>query len=317
MTASATSVAIPRCQRATCFAPDTTCVLGFQPCPELATTSDDVGRPDRSEGRLLPWSGLALGLADLSSIAALGRTRLVAVVGAANAGKTTLLAAHWLTVRRGTDTFGREFAGSFTLAGWHQIARHLQWFPHGRGIPPHTTAPDSRTPALLHMALGLGPDASTHLLYTDVPGEWYSEWAYDASQAPGAVWIADAADAFVLLADSEALAGPKRGIARGDYEMLAERLASVAGGRPVMPVQTKADIKVPDQIQNHIDALNVRLFKRETTRVSIHSDECAPVTVPINLGTAAALAPRYARIPDVRATSADPFLTFRSAAGYR
>ncbi|MEU8116927.1 hypothetical protein [Micromonospora sp. NPDC048947] len=315
MTAPAGSVASGRCQRTTCHAPDTACVLGREPCPHFVTVDSDGGAAEPPEGRSLPWSGLALGLADLSAVAALGRPRLVAVVGAANAGKTTLLAAHWLAARRGTGKFGQQFAGSYTLAGWNQIARHLQWVPHGRGFPPHTTAPDNRTPALLHMAVSLGRGVSTHVLHTDVPGEWYSDWAYEAAQAPGAAWIAEAADAFVILADSAALAGPQRGIARGDYDALASRLASLARDRPVVPVQTKADIDVPNKIQAHIDDLNARLFRAATVRVSIHNRDCDPVTTPIDLGVAAALAPRHARIADDRLNSNDPFLIFRSAAG--
>lgn len=303
------------CKRAICFAPDTGCVLGLESCPHFVATDSDGQVVDAPAGRLLPWSGLALGLADLPSVAALGRPHIVALVGAANAGKTTLLAAHWLAARRGTGHFSRRFAGSFTLFGWHQIARHLQWVPYGRGFPPHTRAPDNRTPALLHMAVSVGRDVPAHILHTDVPGEWYSEWAYDEARAPGAAWIAEEADAFILLADSEALAGPERGVARGDYESLAARLASVAGNRPVVPVQTKADVAVPHQIQAHITDLNTRLFGAETVRVSVHGRDSGSVTAPSDLGIAAALAPRHVRVANDQARSNDPFLAYRSGAG--
>jgi hypothetical protein len=163
------------------------------------------------------------------------------------------------------------------------------------------------------MAINVGRDDCAHILYTDVPGEWYSEWAYESARAPGVAWIAEAADAFVILADSEALAGPERGIARGDYEALARRLASVARGRPVVPVQTKADISVPDKIQTHLDTFNARLFGAEPVRVSIHSSDFEPVTVPIDRGVFAALAPRHARVADDRSESNDMFLAFRTA----
>ncbi len=315
MTALLPPVTAANCQRETCFAPDTACVLGLQPCPNVAVADPDGSDTEPPEGRPLPWSGLALGRADLSAVAALGRPHLVAVVGVANAGKTTLLAAHWLAARRGAGRFGRSFAGSYTLIGWHQIARHLQWVPYGRGFPPHTTAPDNRTPALLHMAVSVERDVPAHVLHTDVPGEWYSEWAYDAAQAPGTAWIVEAADVFVILADSGALAGPERGIARGDYETLAHRLESVAGGRPVVPVLTKADVPIPAQIEAHIDDLNARLFSTNTVRVSVHDHSGDPVTAPIDLATAAALAPRRVHVADDLARSNNPFLAFRSAAG--
>ncbi|PRY19986.1 hypothetical protein CLV70_12624 [Pseudosporangium ferrugineum] len=299
------------CSRTTCFAPDTACVLGQVPCPNFVADNPVASNIGSTEGRPLPWSGLALGLADLSAVAAIGRSHFVAIVGAPNAGKTTLLAAHWLAARRGTGEFGSRFAGSYTLIGWHQIGRHLQWVPHGRGFPPHTTAPDNRTPALLHMALNMGLDNTRQILYTDVPGEWYSEWAYDAGDAPGVQWIADAADAFVILADSAALSGPDRGIARGNYETLAHRLKAAANGRPVIPVQTKVDNAVPDLIQTFLNDLNMRLFGRPTIRVSVHNASSQPLTSPVDQGVLAALAPKKASLAYDRTKSDDPFLAFR------
>jgi hypothetical protein len=98
------------------------CVLGLDACPNFRPGHADSAAVEH-QGQALPWSGLALGLEDLPAVAALGRLHFVALIGAANAGKTTLLAAHWLAIRRGT------------LGGWHRIARHLQWVPYGRGFP--------------------------------------------------------------------------------------------------------------------------------------------------------------------------------------
>lgn len=285
------------CSRDSCYAPETACVLGKNPCENFSAASAVEGAVG-STGPTLPWSGLPLGLNDLTAVTATGRHRLVALVGLAEAGKTTALAAHWIAARRSEGRYGHAFAGSFTLAGWHRIAQHLQWVPWGSGgFPPHTTATDRRSPSLLHMTLMIG-GSPVHLLYTDVPGEWFRAWAYDAASVPGATWIADNADAFVVVADSEALSGPKRGEARGDYEAVAERVASVAGDRPVVPVRSKADVEVPATLAAHLDEVNQRLFGAETTPVSVHQRAHAPITEALDRGVDATLSSRKLATPD-------------------
>lgn len=293
------------------------CVLGNEPCEHFRSTAQAPAE-DAGAGHGLPWSGLALGSADLVAVGAVARLHLVGVVGAANAGKTTSLAAHWIAARRGQGRFGSRFAGSYTLLGWHQIARHLQWNPWGRGFPPHTTAVDRRTPALLHVAYTTEHGAPAHVAFTDVPGEWYREWAYDANAAPGANWIADNADAFVILSDSEALSGPDRGEARGDYEALASRLSAAARGRPVLAVRTKADLEIADPVRQRIEEINSDRFGVETLCVSVHENpDRPPLTDAIDLVTAAvtdcapAQADAWARsIADEADGSADPLLRF-------
>lgn len=166
--------------------------------------------PETSSAPGIPWSGLALGSGDLPAVAALGNVRIVAMVGLHNSGKTTALAASIIARRRGSTTNG-AFAGSYTLLGWQQIARHLQWQPYGTGFPPHTTSADQRLPAFLHTALLPDDGYLTHALYSDVPGEWFRDWAIDANAVEGVSWLVQRADSFVLFADSESLAGPKRG----------------------------------------------------------------------------------------------------------
>lgn len=285
------------CSRPTCFVPDTPCVLGFdEGCSHhLAAPANAVtGDMYEISGRALPWSGLALGLSDLFPVVATGRPHVIGIVGAAGAGKTTLLAAHWIAARRGIGSFGRAFAGSYTLSGWHQIARHLQWIPWGSGFPPHTSVMNERSPALLHFGLNNPGLLPKQLLYTDAPGEWFTQWAEEPGEAEGAQWVADHADAFVLLADSDALSGPNRGVARAEYESLAIQLATAAQSRAVVPVLAKADIPIPDPIASFLTNLNNRLFGRKTVLVSVKSSTFEPITAPIDQGVEAALLGRYA-----------------------
>ena len=288
-----------KCGLGNCYAPETQCNLGFvvESCEHFNAPKAVVAEEEEAEGQRPPWSGLALGLIDLFPVAALGRPHVVGVVGSAGAGKTTLLAAHWIAARRGLGRFSRSFAGSYSLAGWHQIARHLQWQPYGDGFPPHTSAADDRSPAMLHIAYAGHDEVRRHVLYTDAPGEWFTRWAEEPAQVPGAQWVAEHSDAFVLLADGDALKGESRGQARATYKALAQQLYTAAAGRPVLPVLAKADVGVPDGILEAINKVNVRLFGAEALQVSAHdSANYASIIEPIDRGVELALSARYADV---------------------
>lgn len=303
MTATAGGAAT--CSRENCYAPDTGCIMGnVDGCEHFAAPTAEVATVPEQEvaqGQRLPWSGLALGLTDLFPVAALGRPHVVGVVGAARSGKTTMLAAHWIAARRGLGTYSRSFAGSYSLTGWHQIARHLQWQPVGSGFPPHTSSSDNRSPALLHVAYSDPDDLADgarrrHVLLTDAPGEWFSRWAEEPALAEGARWVTDHADAFLLLADGDALRGAERGQARMNYQSLAIRLHTAAGGRPVIPVLAKADVGVPEGILEAVNRVNRRYFGTDALQVSAHDPETfASIVEPVDLAIGAAFRARYAR----------------------
>ena len=300
------------CRNKYCFASDTPCHLGH-----LDLTACDNWQPIRArraapstDGFRPPWSGLALGSADLSAVAGSGRPRVVALVGAPNAGKTSALAAYFIGLRRGYATGGLSFAGSFTLLGWDQIAHHAEWPPSGsRGFPPHTTS--GRSPALLHIRLASDTRGFYDVYFTDVPGEWFQEWAFEANDAPGAQWIADRADLFVVLSDSDALAGPDRGLARNSYQTLASRVSSVANGREVYPVRAKADLSVPDAISQALEQTDTRLFGVAATPMSVVAGSSVPDPLhPLDEMIRKVTAHRcLAR--DEATRSSDPFLGFR------
>ena len=80
---------------------------------------------------------------------------------------------------------------------------------------------------ILHCGREANPSKQELLdvLMTDAPGEWFDRWAVDRSspQAAGARWVAEHADSFALLADSEALIGADRGEVRRSLRRLAQR----------------------------------------------------------------------------------------------
>jgi hypothetical protein len=92
------------------------------------------------------------------------------------------------------------------------------------------------------------------LLFADAPGEWFQKWATNeqAADAGGARWIARHADVTLLIADRQALAGPKMGSARNDFQLLAQRTVAEARGRRLALVWTKGDIDVAPAMEAQI-----------------------------------------------------------------
>lgn len=246
------------CSRPSCFAPECSCDLGFvnhTKCSEWRKGDEDAlaSAVVDANSLLLPWSGSALGLADLNFVAGPGKPLVVAVVGPQNAGKTTLLAAWYLLIGRGlTCSKKRRFAGSYSLAGWEALAGSLRWNPgYPPNFPPHTTSRGGRAPGLLHASFRNESGDARGYLFTDAPGEWFQKWSMnrDAADAEGARWVAEHADVFLLIADRQALAGENKGSARGALQVLTRRLATERADRPVALVWTKADVSIAPEIE--------------------------------------------------------------------
>lgn len=248
-----------QCSRKTCFVPDTGCALGHvdrTKCPDLTVRAEKSALlAETPDEVLLPWSGSAMGLGDLGFVAGRGRPLVMGIIGPQNAGKTTLLAAWYLLLGRGAAALGgREFAGSYSLDGWEAIAGALRWSPgQSPSFPPHTTSRSGRAPGLLHLSFAEAGRFADYL-FADAPGEWFQRWAInrDSNDSDGARWISDRADAFLLIADREALSSENRGSARNDLQLLARRVSVERGTRPVALVWTKADLEVEPAIEQSV-----------------------------------------------------------------
>lgn len=250
-----------RCSNPHCYAPDTACQLGEgnpKDCAAWGGSSQahDPGGPGGEDAQdvpgdelLLPWTGNTLGSDDVAFVAGRSSPTVVAVVGPHNAGKTTLVGAWFLLLGRGTYRLKvHQFAGSYSLGGWETIAHSLRWEGGvGPTFPLHTPSGGGRRPGLLHMGLRHDDDHLLDLLIADAPGEWFTQWAIDrdAKGAAGARWLGEHADVFLLVADRESLAGPQRGTARGQLQLLARRLGGERRDRSVALVWSKADVDVP------------------------------------------------------------------------
>lgn len=307
------------CPKEHCYAPDVGCVLGddFADCAEYGSRTEEPGvRETVASVGALPWTGLGLGTDDIAAVAAVGRPSVIALVGAASAGKTTSLAATFLALRRGETLGGGRFAGSFTLLGWQIISSYMQWPPHGNGgFPAHTTAADLRSPCLLHLRLrDEAYGVVRELLLSDLPGEWFSAWGVDSNDGVGAAWLAGRADGFVLFADCEALASPQRGRARNDYETLARRVHSAAIGRPVLPILSKSDVPVPALVLSHVGRVNKSLFSTDARPISARKPG-APALTALDEAVELVLRNRAAGPAAVEPGTTrrdDPLLAYRS-----
>ena len=204
----------------------------------------------------LPWTGNSLGLLDLELATACNQVTLVGVLGAYNAGKTSLLTLIYLLTQHGEQSAIGSCAGSLTLIGWENLAANFRWAPGEGGprFPPHTSLKAGPRPGLLHIALRDAGNKRRDFLLTDPPGEWFNAWAQNdsAEAAEGARWVHRYADRFIFLADREALADAERGKNRDALRDLARRLSKGLRGRPVAVVWTKSDVAISPTIENDL-----------------------------------------------------------------
>ena len=255
------------CPRELCW-PDAGCSLGhvdLSKCPALKADPEAPRDASTVRAMAVPWSGRALGLTDIGFIAGRVKPLVLAVVGPHNAGKTTLLGAWYLLLGRGARPDEKfRFAGSCSLSGWEVVASALRWEPGPvlPVFPPHTSSRGAWMPGLLHLAFTRDQRHHRDYLMTDAPGEWFQKWAVrrDDPDAEGARWAAEHADAFVLVADCEALAGPKKGAARSGIQLLARRLADELRGRPVAFVWTKSDVSIPEEMKEGVQRAVLRVI---------------------------------------------------------
>lgn len=309
-----------RCSNPRCFVDDgELCAEGKLHLAECPFWSADAPKTEAAlssteTSARVPWSGSALGLADLANLVPRGRSILVGVLGAHDAGKTTLLAGNYLQLLRGHALADARFAGSRTLGAWESLAAWTRFEDAARrpSFPPHTPRGTSRIPGLLHLALRGPKDEFRDVLLTDAPGEWFTRWAVweDAPEAEGARWIVRHADAFLVLADCLRLCGRERGQTRDDIRQLLERLGNNVRDRPTVLVWAKADHQPPAVICGAIrDALKSLIPQATEVESSIQRRETIALTLE------AALRPAW--VPPRAHPVVDPILGHQPFAAFR
>jgi hypothetical protein len=257
-----------QCRLSYCHVPDTPCDRGEynyrKDCPHFVRSDSPEAVPEMAEQITeFPWTGNTLGLDELGWLAACGRPRIFAPVGAHNAGKTTFLIALYLGLSRGVRLTEQQFTGSYTFGGWENLAHYLRYPPQGigPGFPPHTPVASKTAPGLLHFALRRN-GRLLDILLSDAPGEWFTNWSVNVAhpEAAGARWIARHADGFLLFVDCDVLAGSDRGVARDGLFRLAQRLAACTQKCPVAVVWAKSDIQLSPTMREQVEMRLKQLF---------------------------------------------------------
>src|SRR5262245_36844845 len=96
------------CPHHNCYAPDASCALGnmeYSRCPEWKDSGSEAQvLSPTARHILLPWSGSALGVTDISFVTGRAKPIIVGIAGPESAGKTTILASWYLLLGRGILT---------------------------------------------------------------------------------------------------------------------------------------------------------------------------------------------------------------------
>lgn len=234
----------------------------------------------------VPWTGNTLGLQDLNFLTSTSPIILIGVAGIASAGKTTFLATLYCLLRNGHKIGSYQFAGSLTLTGWENIAWYLSWNKHNDiQFPPHTSSNSGRIPGLLHLSLRDENGKKKELIFTDAPGEWFGHWIVNKndSNAAGAQWVHEFADAFLLFADCEMLSGTQLGKARQQTKLVADRLKHDLKNRPLGLIWSKSDVivdkEVKKQISDHIQ--NSLIPNYQEFEISVRNETCVDLQLNI------------------------------------
>lgn len=186
-------------------------------------------------------SGIEMGTEDAVVVSRAAYTRLIGVLGATNSGKTCLLSSLYLLASNGLLGDRFRFAGSLTLQGFEDRARHARDWNSGHlpeQLAEHTTLLDPRAPSLLHIAFAenVGPGRRRDLLFTDLPGEWTSQLVARADTAPRLAFLARA-DGVILVLDGPSFASPAARHAESmNACMLLGRLRSEVKLDPATPM---------------------------------------------------------------------------------
>jgi len=151
---------------------------------------------------------------------------------------------------RGTLPHGHIFAGSKTLKGFEERARHLREWQGGPlpdQLAAHTSLVDPRQPALLHLAFRKMQSGAQNrrfdVMLTDLPGEW-TEALVDRVSTATRFEFLTRADGLILVVDGPSLLSQRRFSEVARTKLLMERLALSVKVDPSVPLTlllTKCD----------------------------------------------------------------------------
>ncbi|RCS49198.1 hypothetical protein DTL42_11705 [Bremerella cremea] len=182
-------------------------------------------------------------------------------------------------------------------------------------FPRHTPNTEDRVPGLLHLAFRNSRNRLEDYLFTDAPGEWFSNWSTNrsAENAKGARWIAKFSDSILFFIDCEELAGENVGTTRNSITQLAQRLADEVEDKRVLIIWSKHDIQLDPIIHEQISTrLADYLPAAKHFNISVYEDDHLGIQTVAKelLGRLDFQGTRITIKVPIRADN--PFFTFRS-----
>lgn len=191
--------------------------------------------------------GQELGQEDLDAVLNSNRYgRVIAVLGDAKAGKTSLLITIYMLLAAGElDDQEITFAGSLTLPGFETRCRHARVWIDGQApaaMTARTLIGSERGAGFLHLDLVKGAVERYRLLLSDLPGEWTRDLILQARHAARLEW-SRRADAILIVIDGDQLVGGDRWQVEEDQKLLIDRLCDMLGTDkpPLALVATRRD----------------------------------------------------------------------------
>ncbi len=218
-------------------------------------------------------SGLEIGLEDASHLMRSRYTRIVGVLGQSEAGKTCLLTSLYLQLTNRQLLPKYRFAGSNTLQGFEQRARHLRDWSQGDvrdQIVDRTFLGHSRYPAFLHIAIQEDGGSRHDMLLPDLPGEWTTRLLSDSTASKRFAFLRRSDVVLIVLEAPQFAEKRTRRNSITDASHLIARLSDdvqVPSTIPLILAVTKCDQtdgKAPAAIQQVADDVSTRGYNVTT-----------------------------------------------------
>jgi hypothetical protein len=206
------------------------------------------------------------------------------------------------------------FAGSQTLQGFEERARHIRKWKGGRlpeQLADHTFLADLRQPALLHLALRevRGHKRLFDVMLTDLPGEWSKNLVERAATADRFMFLRRA-DGIIVVVDGPLLNSKSRHAELHRSKHLLERLVQSVGVEtttPLVLLVSKYDLldgKRPAAVGELEEYARSLGFSPEVVLCAAFSN--TPQTVANGLGVFEALERILVHAPPKRQETASP-----------
>jgi hypothetical protein len=253
--------------------------------PEIISGSEEGTKTVNKPARQFP-SGLEVGLQDAARLMQSRYTRVVGVLGQSDAGKTCLFTSLYLQLTNRHLLPKYRFAGSHTLQGFEQRARHLRDWSKGYvpdQIVDRTHLGTARSPAFLHIAIQDDCGVRHDFLLPDLPGEWTTRLLSDATTASRFAFLRRS-DVVLIVLEAPQFAGQRtRNNAIADATHLIARLAdeiNVPTSIPVILAVTKCDqtnSQVPAAVEQVAANLSTRGYKVATVPLAVFPQNGATV----------------------------------------